>query len=86
MLIYLIELLQNNIVCHVFRIAFRDKKKYVNLAKPSSLCEKLIWFRDNIDNTIEQYTQDTLSSLVEKYVFIIYNINKNMIIGKNNYK
>ncbi|XP_060850494.1 translation machinery-associated protein 16 [Rhopalosiphum padi] len=50
------------------KIAFRDKKKYVNLAKPSSLCEKLIWFRDNIDNTIEQYTQDTLSSLIEKYL------------------
>jgi len=55
-----------------FRIAFRDKKKYVNLAKPSLLCEKLIWFRDNIDNTIEQYTQDTLSSLIEKYVIIIH--------------
>jgi len=72
--------LQHNIVCRVFRIASRDKKKYVNLAKPSSLCEKLIWFRDNIDNTIEQYTQDTLSSLIEKYVYI----NKNMIVWKNN--
>ncbi|KAL5235870.1 hypothetical protein ACI65C_003280 [Semiaphis heraclei] len=50
------------------KIAFRDKKKYINLAKPSSLCEKLIWFRDNIDNTIEQYTQDTLSLLIEKYL------------------
>lgn len=51
-----------------FRIAFRDKKKMVNLAKPSLLCEKLVWFRDNVDNTIEQYTQDTLKLLVEKYV------------------
>jgi len=50
------------------KIAFRDKKKLVNLAKPSLLCEKLIWFRDNVDNTVEQYTQDTLSLLVEKYL------------------
>lgn len=48
------------------RIASRDKKKFVNLAKPSLLCEKLIWFRDNVDNTLEQYTPDTFSLLVEK--------------------
>lgn len=40
----------------------------VNLAKPSLLCEKLIWFRDNVDNTIDQYTQDTYRLLIEKYV------------------
>ncbi|VVC26360.1 Translation machinery-associated protein 16 [Cinara cedri] len=49
-------------------IAFRDKKKLVNLAKPSLLCEKLIWFRDNVDNTIEEYTQDTFILLIEKYL------------------
>lgn len=58
---------KNNLI---YRIATRDKKKFVNLAKPSLLCEKLIWFRDNIDNTIEQYTPDTLSLLVEKYVLL----------------
>lgn len=52
------------------RIASRDKKKFVNLAKPSLLCEKLIWFRDNVDNTIEKYTPETFSTLVEKYVLL----------------
>lgn len=52
----------------IFRIATRDKQKLLNLGKPSLLCEKLIWFRDNVDNTIEQYTQDIFKLLVEKYV------------------
>lgn len=52
----------------------------VNLAKPSLLCEKLIWFRDNVDNTIEQYTQDTYRSLIEKYVKSII-----LIVSKNNW-
>ncbi|XP_050545376.1 translation machinery-associated protein 16 [Daktulosphaira vitifoliae] len=50
------------------KTAFRDKKKLNNLAKPSLLCEKLIWFRDNVDNTISQYTPELLAMLIEKYL------------------
>lgn len=55
----------------IFRIASRDKQKIINLGKPSLLCEKLIWFRDNVDNTINEYNQDLFKLLVEKYVLKI---------------
>ncbi|XP_050441704.1 translation machinery-associated protein 16 [Adelges cooleyi] len=58
----------NQLIKTKHKIAFRDKKKLNNLAKPSILCEKLFWFRDNIDNIIEKYTPQLLATLIEKYL------------------
>lgn len=51
-----------------YRVSHRNKQKLGQYMKQNLICEKIAWFRDNLDSDITVCTADILENLISTYL------------------